>query len=300
MTGMTPTGQMISVSCLQLDAASPTDLDDRIQAGLDLVTDRESDDLVVLPELWATGYFNFDRYAPTAQGLHGPIVSALGKVAASSQTYVAGASIVESDGEGPLFNTSLLVAPDGELKATYRKVNLFGYKSREPDLVQPGQLSDAAPVETEIGTLGMMICYDLRFPEVAAHLAHQGAELLVLCAAWPSPRREHWVVSARARAIETQSFLLACNSAGTDNGVTLAGSSMIVAPWGDVFASADDGAAVVAAQLDLGELRRYREEVPLLSDRLAKPICGCTISGSAFSRREPGEQLECVLPRGRL
>ena len=221
-------------------------------------------DLVLLPELWATGYFAFDDYAATAEPLDGPTCSALSAAAASAGVHLHGGSIVERDGDR-LHNTSLLFGPDGRLLQTYRKVHLFGYGSREVSLLTPGTAVGACP--TALGTVAVSTCYDLRFPELYRMQVDGGAELFLVAAAWPSARAAHWQLLLRARALENQSFLAACGAAGRQADVELSGRSAVVDPWGEVLAEAGARAATMTVELDLGEVARARKDFPALADR---------------------------------
>jgi predicted amidohydrolase len=218
-------------------------------------------DLVLLPELWATGYFAFDDYATTAQPLDGPLVRTMGAAAAAAGVILHAGSMVERDGEGRLFNTSLLFDRDGTLVHTYRKVHLFGYGSREQELLTSGGQVGAH------GQLALSTCYDLRFPELFRTQVDDGSQLFLVAAAWPLARLEHWQLLLRARALENQSFLLACNAAGRQGEVELAGRSAVVDPWGTVLAEAGAGPQTLTVDLDPDLATRARKEFPALADR---------------------------------
>jgi predicted amidohydrolase len=218
-------------------------------------------DLVLLPELWATGYFAFDDYAGTAQPLAGPLVRAMGAAAAAAGVVLHAGSMVERDGAGRLFNTSLLFDRDGALVHTYRKVHLFGYGSREQELLTPGEHVGAH------GELALSTCYDLRFPELFRAQVDDGSQLFLVAAAWPLARIEHWQLLLRARALENQSFVLACNAAGRQGEVELAGRSAVVDPWGTVLAEAGAGPQTLTLDVDPDVATRARKEFPALADR---------------------------------
>jgi predicted amidohydrolase len=218
-------------------------------------------DLVLLPELWATGYFAFDDYPTTAQPLDGPLVRAMAGAAATAGVVLHAGSMVERDAAGRLFNTSLLFDRDGTLLHTYRKVHLFGYGSREQELLTPGERVGAH------GQLALSTCYDLRFPELFRTQVDDGSQLFLVAAAWPLARVEHWQLLLRARALENQSFLLACNAAGRQGEVELAGHSAVVDPWGTVLAEAGGGPETLTVELDPDLAIRARKEFPALADR---------------------------------
>ncbi len=226
-----------------------------------LVRAQAGADLVVLPELWPNGGFAYDRWEDTAEPMDGPVVTALRSATRALGATVHMGSFVERDGTGRLFNTSVLLGPTGDLLATYRKVHLFGFGEGEPKLMTPGD----GPVVH--GRLGLATCYDLRFPEMFRQLLDAGAEVVVMPAAWPAKRVEHWRLLARARAVENQSYVIACNTGGSHAGVAMGGRSAVVDPWGEVLAEAGDGEEVLVVDLDDELVARTRSSFPVLADR---------------------------------
>lgn len=164
-----------------------------------------------------------------------------------------------------LYNTSLVFSPDGELRAVYRKIHRFGFDQGEAALLSAGE--EITTVATPHGVLGLATCYDLRFPEQFRLLVDAGAQILVLPAGWPARRLAHWQVLVRARAVESQMYVLACGTAGTHAGVPQAGHSMVVDPWGEVVAQAGPGEQVLTAEVDPGRVAVTRAEFPVLRDR---------------------------------
>lgn len=248
------------VTLIQTEVDGSLSLADRV-AGVAEQVAACTGDLALLPELWATGYFAFDDYATTAQPLDGPLVRAMGAAAASAGVVLHAGSVVERDSAGRLFNTSLLFDRDGTLAHTYRKVHLFGYGSREQELLTPGERVGAH------GQLALSTCYDLRFPELFRTQVDDGSQLFLVAAAWPLARLEHWQLLLRARALENQSFLLACNAAGRQGEVELAGRSAVVDPWGTVLAEAGAGPQTLTVEIDPDLATRARKEFPALADR---------------------------------
>jgi predicted amidohydrolase len=221
-------------------------------------------DLVVLPELWPVGYFAFDAYADAAEPVPGPTTEQLGAVADKHSITLHGGSILERDGEN-LYNTSLLFGPEGELLARYRKMHLFGYDSEEATRLTAG--SEVCTVETDLTTVGLTTCYDLRFPSLYRSLVDAGVELILVTSAWPRERLDHWHLFTRTRAVENQAFLVAANLTGSIRGVDLAGESVVVDPWGVERANAGTGVRTAHAQIDIEEVRETRESFPALADR---------------------------------
>jgi predicted amidohydrolase len=249
-----------------VQVASPLDepWQERVERVGSTVTALEGVDLVVLPELWATGYFAFDRYDELAESLDGPLVQTIRGWARSLGAHVQAGSVLERTPSG-LHNTAVLVGPTGEVLLDYRKVHVFGYQSLEAKLLSPGTRADV--VETDLGAVGMTTCYDLRFPELYRHLVDAGAQIIIVPAAWPAARLEHWRLLTRARAVEDQVFLLACNAAARQGDVELAGHSAAIDPWGRVLAEAGADEQVLVVDLDLDVVRETREEFPVLNDR---------------------------------
>lgn len=240
-------------------------------SGLDPAANRErlaaltpdGADLVVFPEAFARDFgeagSDVSGYAET---LDGPFVQQVGSVAAQHRTTIV-AGLFETSADAARPHNTLVVRGAGE--AAYRKVHLydsFGY--RESDRLLAGPLE---PTLVEIGgwRVGLMTCYDLRFPELARLLVDRGAELLVVPAAWVAgPRKiDHWTTLARARAIENTVYVAAAGQPGP----RYTGHSLVVDPLGDVLAEAGDGPAVVRATLDHGALATARATNPSLANR---------------------------------
>lgn len=225
-------------------------------------------DLVVLPEMWPVGYFAFDAYRDAAESVPGPTTDRLAALADELSIHLHGGSLVERDGDGDsadLYNTSVLFGPDGTLLDTYRKIHLFGYDSEESELLTPGKRPCA--VETDLGTVGLTTCYDLRFPELYRSLVESGVEILLVTSAWPRERIDHWHLFARTRAVENQAILVAANLTGAIRAVELGGESVVVDPWGIERANAGTEAGRAHAEVDLDEVRETRESFPALADR---------------------------------
>jgi predicted amidohydrolase len=247
--------------------ASPLDeaVHDRLARVGDLIAGLTDVDLVVLPELWASGYFAFDRYRELAEGLDGPLLTEIAGWARQLGTHVQAGSVLERDEAGRLYNTAVLLGPDGRVLLDYRKVHVFGYQSLEAQLLTGGDRAEVAA--TACGRVGMTTCYDLRFPELYRVLVDGGAELLIVPAAWPAARLEHWRLLTRARAVENEVFLIACNAAGAQGDVQLGGHSVVVDPWGRVVAEAGQHEEILYADIDLQAVADIRAEFPVLRDR---------------------------------
>ncbi|MFE0777902.1 carbon-nitrogen family hydrolase [Streptomyces sp. NPDC058861] len=222
-------------------------------------------DLVVLPELWTVGAFASDLFAAESEPLNGPTHRAMAGAARDAGVWLHAGSFVETEA-GALYNTSLVLSPDGELAASYRKIHRFGFDQGEAVLMAAGE--DLVTVDLPHLTVGVGTCYDLRFPELFRGLVDAGAQAFVVPAGWPARRRAHWTLLARARAVENQAYVLACGTAGTHAGVEQAGHSIVVDPWGEVLAEAGPGEEVLRVELDPGRVATTREDFPALKDRV--------------------------------
>ncbi|HEV7369949.1 carbon-nitrogen hydrolase family protein [Arenibaculum sp.] len=173
--------------------------------------------------------------------------------------------------DGRAANRSVLIGADGEVRARYDKIHMFdvdlaeGESYRESATFRPGDRAVLA--DTPWGGVGMTVCYDLRFPHLYRALAHAGARILTVPAAFTVPTgRAHWHVLLRARAIETGCFVLAPAQTGThDEGRLTYGHSLIVSPWGEVLADAGEEPGIVTARLDLSRVDEARRMVPALT-----------------------------------
>ncbi|GAB4171216.1 MAG: carbon-nitrogen family hydrolase [Geothermobacteraceae bacterium] len=215
--------------------------------------------LAVLPEMWSTGY---DYKALPELARQTPEV--LEQVCALSRetgTVLVG-SLPERRGDD-VFNTSYVV-DKGEVAGRYRKLHLFSVM-REDRYLAAG--NEAVIVDTSVGRLGLAICYDLRFPELFRKLALGGAEIICLPAEWPKPRQEHWRTLLRARAIENQMFVAACNCCGIQGKLDFFGMSLLIDPWGDVLAEGGETDTVIRADFDLAKMHAFREQIPCFNDR---------------------------------
>jgi predicted amidohydrolase len=232
----------------------------------------EGAEFVALPEKWnllAGG----EELVAGAEPLDGPSLTAARGWARDLGVHLLAGSISECGAEGEkASNTSVLINPDGEDVAVYRKIHMFdvdagGVSYRESEHERPGTEPVAAPVGDL--TLGMTVCYDLRFPELFRILALRGARVIAVPSAFTlATGRDHWEVLLRARAIEDQVFVVAPNQCGeAPPHYSSFGHSLIVDPWGAVLATAPDGEGFVAAELDFAEQDRVRESLPSLANR---------------------------------
>lgn len=220
-------------------------------------------DLLVFPELCTTGYECGVRFADMAERIPGQAVHTLGKRAAEYGTYIAFGLAERQKMESVIYSAAVLIDPEGEVLADYQKVHLKG----EQRLVfRPGYKYVTA--ETSFGVVGLLVGWDLAFPEAARSLALSGAEILCVCGNWEKPHAPEWRSYCFARAYENATFVAACNRVGDEPTYSFFGDSMIIGPRGTVHARLEeDEPGVAIATIDLDQVRRYQEETQLLQAR---------------------------------
>lgn len=255
---------MIRITAIQLevkDQAKGKNLDTVVR----LLEEAPPADLLLLPELWPSGFFSFDHYQGDAEEVDGPLVTTLREKVAEKATPAMIGSFVERDGDR-LHNTALLLGPDGGILAKYRKIHLFGFQSREKQLLSPG--TEVTVADLPWGRVGISTCYDLRFPELYRLMVDQGATVFLVASAWPLARLAAWRLFNQARAHENLAYLVSCNCAGASRGIALAGHSMIVDPLGNILAEGGGDGEYVTGVIDSKQPGRVRREFPALDDRI--------------------------------
>jgi predicted amidohydrolase len=237
--------------------------------------------LLGLPEMW-------EHVGPAAQKrefagkIEGPQLARVRELCVKRSVWCLAGSIAEKAADGRVHNTAVLIAPDGRIAASYRKLHLFdvdipdGARYRESEAVAPGQESPPVVELTGLGVrLGLSVCYDLRFPELYRSLAEHGADIIAVPAAFTAyTGRAHWEVLLRARAIENQAYAFAPAQVGRigpaqENRLAY-GHALIVDPWGEVVADAGaSGDAFALGKVDPARLAQVRRDLPSLRHRRA-------------------------------
>ena len=229
-------------------------------------------DLVALPELWSCHGLD-TVYRENAEPVPGPTTDFLGDLARELGIYLLGGSILEGDlGAQRLSNTSTFFDPSGGMTAVYRKIHLFDVKVSDREYLESANIAPGSEIVTAkagAATLGLSVCYDVRFPELYRLLALRGAEILAVPAAFTlQTGKDHWELLLRTRAVENQAFVVAPAQWGQKaDGRWTYGRSMIVDPWGTVLATCPDRDGHALATLDLDYLDRLRAEFPALANR---------------------------------
>ena len=249
----------VEVALVQLKLAEEREAErlTRVDA---LLAETKGANLVLLPELWSVNCPGFSPSEARAESLEGPTASFLRGKAVRLGSYLLGGTIIEKDGKS-LYNTAILIDPNGTVISKYRKSHLLDYRSEERRTLTPGNLVVTAT--SDFGCLGIAICYDLRFPEIFRAMAERGAEAFLVAAAWPWSRSDAWEALCAARAVENQGYTIACDACGRG----FLGRSMVVDPWGVKIASLGAREGLLRAEIDLQGVREFRNEFRAWSER---------------------------------
>jgi predicted amidohydrolase len=266
-------GREITAAAIQM--SSTLQKAENFEAAERLITEAVSSgaEFVALPELWSCLGLK-DVYLENAEPIPGPTTDFLGGMASELGVWVLGGSILEKDSgrsERP-YNTSTFFDPSGDMVASYRKIHLFDVKAPDREYVESSIIAPGCePVVTRAGviTLGLSVCYDLRFPELYRLLAGRGAEVLTVPSSFTlQTGKDHWELLLRARAVENQAYVVAPAQWGQKaDGRWTYGRSMIVDPWGIILSTCPDRDGYALATLDLDYLDRLRAEFPALANR---------------------------------
>lgn len=222
-------------------------------------------EVVVLPELWNMGY-DLERLPSLAQTAQGSSVQLLQQLAKRLNLFIFGGTIGEKKGD-KFYNTAIIVDQNGDVVHRYRKVHLFPVFLREQDYFEAGE--EWGIVDTPWGTVGVITCYDLRFPALAHNLVLRGAKAIFISAQWPSRRIDHWQLLAQARAIENQVYVFACNRTGKDSSGRYPGCSMVIDPLGNILAGGMEAKhqGIIMADIEFENLADVRYAMPVLENR---------------------------------
>ncbi len=228
----------------------------RMGEWIDKVCTEQHVNLVVFPELITTGYECGVQFTDLAERVPGPTVNLIAERAAAYNTHIVFGMVAKERVESILYDAAILIGPDGEVVGRYHKTHLRG---EERLAFRAGFRFNVW--DLEFGSLGVMLGWDLAFPEVARSLALEGAELICVCANWENPNADEWRTYMLSRAYENAVFMAGANRVGEEPTYQFFGDSMIVGPRGEVYGRVDGGQeGYVVARIDLDEVRAYREE----------------------------------------
>ncbi|MBL0387288.1 carbon-nitrogen family hydrolase [Tumebacillus sp. ITR2] len=219
-------------------------------------------DLVVLPELWNTGY-SLTNIAEIADHDGQETIALMSELSRLHNLNIHAGSVANLV-DGKVYNSTFVFNSQGEVVGRYSKMHLFRLMDEEKYLESGNEIGlfelDGVPV-------GTMICYDLRFPELTRSLSLGGAQIVFLPAEWPHPRLNHWRHLQIARAIENQMFMVSANRVGVAGETAFFGHSMVVDPWGEILVEGDESEQILYATVDLGIVPEIRSRIPIFEDR---------------------------------
>ncbi|MFB4163256.1 carbon-nitrogen family hydrolase [Alteribacillus sp. JSM 102045] len=255
------------VSSLQMDIipGDPAANREKVKKLVQVEMETNHPDLIVLPEMWTTAY-TLPELKDIADHENSETIPFLQNLASQHNVHLVGGSIayqIEED----MFNRALIINNKGELVYHYDKLHLVPMLD-EPSYLTGGR-NKAQIFELDGLKLGIIICYDLRFPELIRALALEGAQAVFITAEWPEARTEHWKYLQLARAIENQVYIISCNRVGTYNNVEFAGKSMTIDPWGNVLAEGSQNQEeTVRADIHPEQVQEVRKKVPVFDSRV--------------------------------
>jgi len=219
-------------------------------------------DVILFPEMWNTGYA-LTEISSLADENGKETIAMLSNFAKQHQVNIIGGSIAQKKGDG-VYNTIFAFNRKGELINDYSKLHLFRLMDEEKYLQAGDKLG---LLEVDGVQAGMLICYDIRFPELTRSLALQGAQILFVPAQWPKPRLHHWKTLLTARAIENQMYVVACNRMGVSGETEFFGHSMVIDPWGEIIVEAGEEETILFGEIDLALVSKVRSTIPIFEDR---------------------------------
>jgi predicted amidohydrolase len=250
------------IALVQLEVISG-EVDTNRQRGLALAQEAAGKaDIVVLPEIWTTGYGlrNIERDAEDEKGA---TITGLKKIAKSNGVVIVSGSIAFRR-DAKMYNGVVVIDQTGEIIADYQKVHLFSMFNEER-FFAPGD--KRCVFEIGEAKAGVVICYDIRFPELLRAMAAGGVQIFFIPAEWPAARGAHWRLLNQTRAVENQVFVCAANCVGEHKGSLFYGHSMIVDPNGEILAEGSEREEIVYGEIDLAVLNRVRQNMTVWQDR---------------------------------
>lgn len=249
------------------------DKNENVAHALDMIKKAsQKADIIILPEMWNCPYQTelFPLYAEEMD--NSPTLNAICKAAKKQETYILAGSIPEKH-DGKTYNSSFFINPEGEIIGVHRKIHLFdidvpdAISFKESQTLTAG--NNVTVIDTELGKIGICICYDIRFPELLRLMALEGAELIIVPGAFNmTTGPAHWKPLIKVRAVDNQVYVAAASPARDDKSSYVAyGHSMVADPWGKVISEAGSGEEILYVTIDLSSIEKVRAELPLLKNR---------------------------------
>ena len=247
---------------IQMDI-KPGDISHNLKCAISLAekTLKFNPDLIIFPEMFATG-FAYPYINKISTDYFVELTSFLLNLSYKTNAFIVGGSIPETF-EGKLYNTSIVFSPERKAVGFSRKIHPFSLTDESKYFSGGDKIS---VISTSLAKLGIAICYDIRFPEIARKLTLEGAEILVVPAQFPRPREHHWHALLRSRAIENQVFLIGVNRVGGKNPEYF-GHSIGIDPYGNVLDELDDKEGILICEIDLAQIEQVRNAMPVLLER---------------------------------
>ena len=233
--------------------------------------------LVLLPELFSTGYVDVSALEPTEADVWTRVASEdcgfIANLASNLGCWVAGTTVekgpADSKGKGGFRNLIVVYSPDGQEQARYQKIHPFSYGGEDRLFTRGNEMVTYAIDSGESWIVQPSICYDLRFPELYRAGSLRGAHLITVQANWPQARQLHWEALLRARAIENQAYVAGVNCTGDQDTLHFAGGSLLISPKGDILAQGGEEEELVRGTIDLDFCKQWRKQFPALGDRMS-------------------------------
>ena len=252
-----------NIACIQMDIAfGQPEMNYKVAEQLISQAVQSNPDVIVLPELWTTGY-DLTRLDEIADLEAHHTIAFLQTIAKKYHVHLVGGSIAKKTLEG-IYNTMLMINNKGEFVKDYDKLHLFQLMD-EHHYLKPGERDGLFTFDDKL--CASFICYDIRFPEWLRVHSSKGAEVLFVSAEWPKPRLDHWRALNISRAIENQAYVVAVNRTGSDPNNIFAGHSLIVDPWGEIVSEAGDDVEILTGTIDFTKVNDVRSKIPVFADR---------------------------------
>lgn len=252
------------ISLVQMDVAfaDPKENRKKVEKMIEEAA-KENPDIICLPETWNVGFFPKENLLELADVNGQQAMELLSYLAKKHKVNIVGGSVANNK-NGKIYNTAFVLNREGECVGEYDKIHGFS-PSGEHTYFEGG--TKVCTFELDGIKAGIIICYDIRFGELARTLALKGIQILFIPAQWPHPRLEHWKTLARARAIENQMFVAAINGVGRAGDLKFCGNSMIIDPWGEVLANGEEEEKIVTAEVDFSIVEDIRNRINVFKDR---------------------------------
>ena len=218
-------------------------------------------DMIIFPEMFATG-FAYPYINNMAKEYFNELTSILTNLAYKTNAHIIGGSIPELF-EGKLYNTSMVFSPERKVLGFQRKIHPFSLTDEAKYFCGGDKIS---VISTPLAKLGVAVCYDIRFPEIARKLTLEGAEIIIVPAQFPHPREHHWNALIRSRAIENQVFVIGVNRVGGKNPEYF-GHSTAIDPYGNILGELNNKEGLLVCEIDLGQIEEVRSSMPVLIER---------------------------------